>query len=88
MPGDLAWQWDDSYLAEEDSAQERNVIAQASQLLSSIDFPRQILNKNKFRLVTWLHARGWRDYRYAIEAAQTYHLYAKKCGGEFVLSSS
>jgi hypothetical protein len=87
VPDDLAYQWDNAYLAEEDSSQGQNVNAQASRLLRSIDFPDQILNKNKFRLATWLHARGWRDYRYAIEAAQTYHLYAQKCGGEFVLSS-
>lgn len=86
-PADLAYQWDDEYLAREDLTQEEKVLAQASQLLNSSDFPDQILNRNKFRLATWLHARGWRDYRYAIEAAQTYHLYARKCGGEFVLSS-
>lgn len=86
VPVDLAYQWDDSYRAEEDAAQKQKVIEQASQLLRSVDFPHQILNKNKFRLATWLHARGWRDYRYAIEAAQTYHLYAQKCGGEFILS--
>jgi asparagine synthase (glutamine-hydrolysing) len=86
VPGDLAYQWDDSYRAEEDAAQQQKVIEQASQLLRAVSFPHRILNKNKFRLVTWLHARGWRDYRYAIEAAQTYHLYAQKCGGEFILS--
>jgi asparagine synthetase B (glutamine-hydrolysing) len=86
LPTGLAYQWDDAYQAEEDSSQERNVVAQASELLSSIDFPNQILQKRKLRLATWMHARGWRDYRYAIEAAQTYHLYAKKCGGEFTFS--
>ena len=85
VPADLAYQWDDSYRAEEDASQKQRVIEQASELLRSSDFPDQILNKNKFRLATWLHARGWRDYRYAIEAAQTYHLYAQKCGGEFIL---
>jgi asparagine synthetase B (glutamine-hydrolysing) len=85
FPADLAYQWDDSYRAEEDASQKQRVIEQASELLRSSDFPDQILNKNKFRLATWLHARGWRDYRYAIEAAQTYHLYAQKCGGEFIL---
>jgi hypothetical protein len=86
VPADLAYQWDDSYRAEEDAAQKQKVIEQASELLRSVDFPDQILNKNKFRLVTWLHTRGWRDYRYAIESAQTYHLYSQKCGGEFNLS--
>ena len=86
-PPELAYQWDESYRAEEDASQKQREIEQVSELLRSVDFPDQILNKNKFRLATWLHARGWRDYRYAIEAAQTYHLYAQKCGGEFVLSS-
>ena len=87
VPADLAYQWDDSYRAEEDASQKQRVIEQASELLRSVDFPDQILNKRKLRLVKWIHSIGWRDYRYAIEAAQTYHLYARKCGGEFVLSS-
>jgi hypothetical protein len=87
VPAELAYQWDDFYRAEEDASQKQRVVEQASELLGSVDFPDQILNKNRFRLATWLHARGWRDYRYAIEAAETYHLYAQKCGGEFILSS-
>lgn len=87
IPAELAYQWDDTYQAEEDSSQKQNVIEQASELLRSIDFPHHILNRRKLRLATWIHSRGWRDYRYAIEAAQTYHLYAKKCGGEFTFSS-
>jgi asparagine synthase (glutamine-hydrolysing) len=87
IPTELAYQWDDAYQADEDSSQKQNVIAQASELLRAIDFPNQILNKKKLRLATWMHSRGWRDYRYAIKAARTYHLYAQKCGGEFTFSS-
>jgi hypothetical protein len=87
VPAELAYQWDDSYRAEEDASQKQKVIEQASELLRAEDFPDQILNRRKLRLVKWIHSSGWRDYRYAIEAAQTYHLYARKCGGEFVLSS-
>ncbi len=87
IPTELAYQWDDAYQAEEEFSQKQNVIEQASQLLGSIDFPNQILNRRKLRLATWIHSRGWRDYRYAIEAARTYHLYAQKCGGEFTFSS-
>jgi len=87
IPTELAYQWDDSYQADEDSSQKQNVIGQATELLRASDFPHQILNKSKLRLAAWIHSRGWRDYRYAIEAARTYHLYAKKCGGEFVFSS-
>lgn len=85
-PTDLAYQWDDSFRVDEDASQNQRVIEQAAELLRSIDFPDQILNKRKLRLATWIHSRGWRDYRYAIEAAQTYHAYAKKCGGEFTFS--
>jgi hypothetical protein len=87
VPAELAYQWDDSYRAEEDASQKQRVIEQASELLRASDFPNRILNKRKLRLAAWIHSRGWRDYRYAIEAAQTYHLYAKKCGGEFVFST-
>ncbi|HEX7531269.1 MAG TPA: hypothetical protein VF333_09000, partial [Pyrinomonadaceae bacterium] len=86
VPTEFAYQWDDSYQAEEDASQKRRVIEQASELLRSIDFPDQILIKRNLRLAKWIHSRGWRDYRYAIEAAQTYHAYAKKCGGEFTFS--
>jgi asparagine synthetase B (glutamine-hydrolysing) len=87
VPAELAYQWDDSYRAAEDAAQKQRVIEQASELLRSVDFPDQILNRRNLRLAKWIHSRGWRDYRYALEAAQTYHLYARKCGGEIVLSS-
>jgi hypothetical protein len=86
IPTELAYQWDDSYRAEEDASQDQRLIEQAHELLRSIDFPDQILSKRNLRLATWIHSRGWRDYRYAIEAAQTYYAYSKKCGGEFTFS--
>jgi hypothetical protein len=86
VPTELAYQWDYSYQAEEDASQKQSVIEQASELLRSFDFPDQILSKRKLRLAAWIHSRGWRDYRYAIEAAQTYYSYSKKCGGEFTFS--
>lgn len=86
VPTELAYQWDGAFQAEEEASQNHKVIEQASELLSSTDFPDQILNKRKLRLATWIHSRGWRDYRYAIDAARTYHAYAKKCGGEFIPS--
>jgi len=83
IPTELAYQWDDSYQAEEDASQDQKMIRQASELLRSPDFPDRILSKRNLRLAKWIHSIGWRDYRYAIEAAQTYYAYAKKCGGEF-----
>lgn len=86
IPMELAYQWDNFYREKEDAARDQKVIEQASQLLRSIDFPDQILSKWNLRLATWIHSTGWRDYRYAIEAAQTYYAYSKKCGGEFTFS--
>jgi asparagine synthetase B (glutamine-hydrolysing) len=86
IPAELAYQWDYSYQEEESASQEHKVIEQASELLRQDDFPDQILSKRNLRLATWIHSRGWRDYRYAFEAAQTYYAYSKKCGGEFTLS--
>lgn len=86
IPMELAYQWEDTYQAEEDAPQKQRAIEQASELLSSIDFPDQILSRRNLRLATWIHSKGWRDYRYAIEAAQTYYAYSKKCGGEFTFS--
>ena len=86
IPTELAYQWDDAYQAEEVASQKQRVIEQATELLRAIDFPDQILSKRNLRLATWIHSKGWRDYRYAIEAARTYYAYAKKCGGEFTFS--
>lgn len=88
IPEELAYQWEDTYQAEEDATQKQRVIEQATELLRSIDFPDQILSKRNLRLATWIHSRGWRDYRYAIEAAQTYYAYSKKCSGEFTFSAT
>jgi asparagine synthetase B (glutamine-hydrolysing) len=85
LPDELVCQWDDSYRAEENASQRQRLIEQASELLRAADFPAQILNKRKLRMATWIHSLGWRDYGYAIEAAQTYYTYAKKCSGNFAL---
>lgn len=87
-PSDLGYQWDDSYQASEDASQQQRVKQQAFELLRDTDFPDQILNRRNLRLAAWIHARGWRDYRYAFEAANTYHTYSKRCGGEFILAST
>jgi asparagine synthase (glutamine-hydrolysing) len=86
VPKKLAYQWDDTYQAQEDTTQKQRVIEQATELIRSIDFPDQILSRRNLRLAAWVHSRGWRDYRYAIEAAQTYYAYSKKCAGEFTFS--
>lgn len=88
VPEDLSYQWDNSYRAEEDASQSQRVIEQASELLRAADFPHQILIRRNLRLVKWIHSTGWRDYRYAIEAAETFCRYSRICGGEFSLTTS
>jgi asparagine synthase (glutamine-hydrolysing) len=88
IPEQLAYQWDENYQAKENVARKRRVLRQASELLRSVHFPHQILSKRNLRLAALLHSTGWRDYQYAIEAAETYYKYAKNCGGNFSLSLS
>ena len=85
-PSGLEYQWDSTHQAIEDASRKQRVKQQAFALLQDSDFPDQILNRRNLQLAAWIHARGWRDYRYAFEAAQTFHNYSKRCGGEFVLS--
>ncbi len=85
---ELNYQWDHSYRAQEEASRKQEVVEQASALLRSADFPDQLLVKRNLRMAKWAHAAGWRDYRYAIEAAHTYYSYWKKCGGNFSLSVS
>ncbi len=85
VPAKLSRQWDETYQAEERAAQKRALLTRASELLSAPDFPREILNKRNLRLAAWMHSLGLRDLEYAIEAAQTYYAYWRKCGGEFAL---
>jgi hypothetical protein len=88
VPDHLAYQWDENHQANESIARKRRVLRNAAEVLQSADFPDQILNKRNLRLATWIHSTGWRDYQYAIEAAETYYKYAKNCEGNFSLSLS
>jgi hypothetical protein len=88
IPDHLAYQWDQNHQANESIARKRRVLRNATEVLQSAHFPDQILNKRNLRLATWIHSTGWRDYQYAIEAAETYYKYAKNCGGNFSLSLS
>jgi hypothetical protein len=82
FPEGLAYQWAEEYQTAERATQKQRLLREASDLLNAPDFPNKILSKRNVRLAAWIHATGWRDYEYIIEAAQTYHLYWRKCGGE------
>ncbi len=85
IPNQLAYQWDENYQSKESVARKRRVLRSAQALLRSVHFPHQILSKRNLRLAAWLHSTGWRDYQYAIEAAETYSRYSSICNGEFTL---
>jgi asparagine synthase (glutamine-hydrolysing) len=82
---ELGYQWDEKFQATERVAQKRALLTQASTLLSAPDFPHEILSKRNLRLAAWTHLAGWRDYEYAIGAAQTYYEYWKNCNGKLAL---
>jgi asparagine synthetase B (glutamine-hydrolysing) len=82
---ELGYQWDEKFQATERVALKRALLTQASTLLSAADFPDEILSKRNLRLAAWTHLAGWRDYEYAIGAAQTYYDYWKNCNGKLAL---
>jgi asparagine synthetase B (glutamine-hydrolysing) len=88
IPDELTYQWNEAHQAREHGAKRTRMVQRASHLLGTVDFPGQILDKRRLRLVTWIHATGWRDYQYAIEAAEIYSRYAAICEGKFGLSLS
>ena len=81
VPDKLLYQWDQSYRGDEDASRKQKVLKRAAAVLQSVKFPDHILIKRNVRLATWLHALGWRDYEYAIEAAEIYSRYAAICSG-------
>lgn len=85
VPQGLAYQWAEEYQTAERATQKQRLMRQATTLLHAADFPDKLLSKRTLRLATWIHSTGWRDYEHIIEAAQIYHTYWKKCGGEYAL---
>ena len=88
IPGDLAYQWNEAHQAREHAAKRNRIVERASRLLKGTGFPNRILDRKKLRLAAFIHSTGWRDYQYAIEAAETYCRYSEICGGEFSLTLS
>ena len=88
IPADLIYQWNQQHWANERSVNRWNIVARARRLLRESDFPNHILDRRKLRVAAWIHSTGWRDYQYAIEAAETYSRYAAICRGEFSPSLS
>ncbi|MDQ2921491.1 MAG: asparagine synthase-related protein, partial [Acidobacteriota bacterium] len=83
IPQGLVYQWEQKYQIAERTSQRRELIEQASALLSTPGFPHEILSKRNLRLAAWLHSLGWRDYEHIIKAAQMYGTYWKSCDGEY-----
>jgi len=88
IPPSLTYQWNQEHWANERSVKRRNIVARALRLLAESDFPNHILDRRKLRVAAWIHSTGWRDYQYAIEAAETYSRYAAISRGESNLSPS
>lgn len=83
IPPDLTYQWNQQHWANERSVKRQSIVARALRLLRESDFPNHILDRRKLRVAALIHSTGWRDYQYAIEAAETYSRYSAICRGEF-----
>jgi asparagine synthetase B (glutamine-hydrolysing) len=88
IPANLTYQWNEQHWQSERSVKRQNIVARALRLLGESDFPNHILDRRKLRVAAWIHSTGWRDYQYAIEAAETYSRYSSICNGEFGVSLS
>jgi asparagine synthetase B (glutamine-hydrolysing) len=88
IPADLIYQWNAQHQQGERMVKRQGIVARAQRLLSESGFPKEILDRRKLRLAALIHSTGWRDYQYAIEAAETYCRYSEICGGEFSLSAN
>jgi len=88
IPANLTYQWNQQHWESERSVKRQNIVARALRLLRESDFPNHILDRRKLRVAAWIHSTGWRDYQYAIEAAETYSRYSSICNGEFTLPAS
>ena len=83
IPANLTYQWNQEHWESERSVKRQSIVARALLLLRETDFPNHILDRRKLRVAAWIHSTGWRDYQYAIEAAETYSRYSSICNGEF-----
>lgn len=85
IPDGLSYQWDDKYQNNEQKSKNRYLVRQGKEMLSSKDFPTDILSRKNIRLAVWVHQTGWRDYSYIIENANTFYRYWKICKGNYSL---
>jgi asparagine synthase (glutamine-hydrolysing) len=85
IPPGLVYQWEHHHQVAERTSKKQQLIAEATALLRTSDFPGQLLSKRNLRLAVWLHSLGWRDCEHVIKAAQTYRAYWKSCDGEYAL---
>lgn len=83
----LAYQWDERVTAEKRAMRKRAMIAETREVLRSGDFAHPLMRRTYLRLASFLHATGFRDYHYVLEAARTYQRYWRMSGGDVEQSS-
>ncbi|MBC7899302.1 MAG: hypothetical protein H7070_04550 [Saprospiraceae bacterium] len=82
-PPGLTYQWAEDFQKKERVSQKKHLAREAWRMVTSTDFPGNILSKRNLRLAFCAHATGLRDYGYIIDGARIYYRYSKKCGGRF-----
>lgn len=84
----LPTQWDRARNREELRAERSAYLRMADEVLASREFPKPLLSKAALRMLSWLYRARWRDYRYAISAAQTFQRYWAISKGKYVLGEA
>ncbi len=85
IPQGLRYQWQPDHLKDLQRGRKRQLLRQVDDLLKAMDFPDDIINKEKLRLAAWIYRTGFRDYEYVIKTAQTYYRHWTLCGGKYRL---
>ncbi|MBW1784085.1 MAG: hypothetical protein JRL30_25520 [Deltaproteobacteria bacterium] len=83
---ELRDQWDTDYFRERSRIQKHDLLQDAAALLTSKNFPHDLLSKQNLRLATWIYRIGLRDYAYLIKAARVMTKYWIICDGKHSLS--
>ncbi len=84
-PEGLEYQWNDAPHAEIRRARRFRTAGAALRIARAQKFPTSLFSRGNLAAAAFLHASGLRDYEYIVRAAETYHSYWLKAGGNHTL---
>jgi hypothetical protein len=81
---DLVNQWEAAEIGRVREAKRRDLLSQATQMLSASDFPEALLKKRSLRMAALIYRLGIRDVGHIIGAAHVYYRYWAQCRGSYL----